>query len=95
MEPFARTIDAAKKHVVSSSLERVDWNAKLVRGDRVEVELTRSPADSVGALLAEALTLQELAELQRKLVEHQRGRLGMPTFPVKMIVQNPESAASI
>ena len=33
MEPFARTIDAAKKHVVSSTLERVDWNAELVRGD--------------------------------------------------------------
>jgi dihydrofolate reductase len=33
MEPFARTIDAAKKYVVSSSLDRVDWNAELVRGD--------------------------------------------------------------
>ena len=33
MEPFARTIDAAKKYVVSSTLDRVDWNAKLVRGD--------------------------------------------------------------
>ncbi|MGH8669806.1 MAG: dihydrofolate reductase family protein, partial [Burkholderiales bacterium] len=33
MEPFARTIDAAKKYVVSSTLERVDWNAQLVRGD--------------------------------------------------------------
>ena len=33
MEPFARTIDAAKKYVVSSTLERVDWNAELVRGD--------------------------------------------------------------
>ena len=33
MEPFARTIDAAKKYVVSSKLERVDWNAELVRGD--------------------------------------------------------------
>src|SRR5919107_4057569 len=32
-EPFARTIDAAKKYVVSSTLERVDWNAELVRGD--------------------------------------------------------------
>jgi dihydrofolate reductase len=31
--PFARTIDAAKKYVVSSTLERVDWNAELVRGD--------------------------------------------------------------
>src|SRR5262245_3345077 len=33
MEPFARTIDAARKYVVSSTLERVDWNAELVRGD--------------------------------------------------------------
>jgi dihydrofolate reductase len=32
-EPFARTIDAAKKYVVSSTLERVDWNAEIVRGD--------------------------------------------------------------
>jgi len=28
-----RTIDTAKKYVVSSTLERVDWNAELVRGD--------------------------------------------------------------
>jgi len=33
MEPFARTIDAARKYVVSSTLNRVDWNAELVRGD--------------------------------------------------------------
>src|SRR5258705_134149 len=33
MEPFARTIDAAKKYVVSSTLDRVDWNAELVHGD--------------------------------------------------------------
>ncbi len=33
MEPFARTIDAAKKYVVSSTLDRVAWNAELVRGD--------------------------------------------------------------
>ena len=32
-EPFARTIDAAKKYVVSSTLDRVDWNAELVHGD--------------------------------------------------------------
>src|SRR5215813_9956661 len=29
MEPFACTIDAAKKYVVSSTLDRVDWNAEL------------------------------------------------------------------
>src|ERR1700741_3188353 len=33
MEPFARTIDAAKKYVVSSTLEQVDWNAELLRGE--------------------------------------------------------------
>lgn len=33
MEPFARTIDAAKKYVVSSTLELVEWNAEFVRGD--------------------------------------------------------------
>ena len=32
-EPFARTIDAAKKYVVSSTLNQVDWNAELIRGD--------------------------------------------------------------
>lgn len=33
MDPFARTIDAAKKYVVSTTLPRVDWNAELLRGD--------------------------------------------------------------
>ena len=33
MEPFARTIDGAKKYVVSSTLEQVDWNAELLHGD--------------------------------------------------------------
>jgi dihydrofolate reductase len=33
MEPFAQTIDAAKKYVVSKTLGRVDWNAELVHGD--------------------------------------------------------------
>jgi dihydrofolate reductase len=46
MEPFARTIDAAKKYVVSSTLDRVDWNAELVRGDdlgKAVQELKREP----------------------------------------------------
>ena len=33
MEGFAHTINAARKYVVSSTLEQVDWNAELVRGD--------------------------------------------------------------
>lgn len=32
-DPFCRAIDAAKKYVVSSTLDRVDWNAELVRGN--------------------------------------------------------------
>jgi dihydrofolate reductase len=45
MEPFARTIDAARKYVVSSTLQRVDWNAELVRGDLGEAvsKLKREP----------------------------------------------------
>ena len=33
MMPFARTIHAAKKYVVSGTLAQVDWNAELLRGD--------------------------------------------------------------
>jgi hypothetical protein len=31
--PLARTIDAMKVHVVSETLDRVDWNSEIVRGD--------------------------------------------------------------
>jgi hypothetical protein len=39
MEPFARTIHAAKKYVVSRTVHRVDWNAELVRGDLGSADL--------------------------------------------------------
>jgi dihydrofolate reductase len=44
-KPFARTIDVAKKYVVSSTLDRVDWNAELVRGDlgKAVQQLKREP----------------------------------------------------
>jgi dihydrofolate reductase len=32
MEPFAQTIDAAKKYVVSSTLDRVDWTRSSREG---------------------------------------------------------------
>jgi len=63
MEPFARTIDAAKKYVVSSTLDRVDWNAELVRGDlgRAVQQLKR---ESGKGLLTGGLKLpQALAEM--------------------------------
>ncbi len=61
MEPFARTIHAAKKYVVSSTLERVDWNAELVHGDLAEAvqQLKQQPGTGVfvgGVQLARALT---------------------------------------
>ena len=45
MEPFARAIDAAKKYIVSSTLDRVDWNVELVRGDLATAvqQLKREP----------------------------------------------------
>ena len=48
-EPFARTIDAAKKYVVSSTLDRVDWNAEFVRGDlgKAVQELKREPGNGL------------------------------------------------
>src|SRR5262249_10858551 len=50
MEPFARTIDAAKKYVVSSTLDRVDWNAELVRGDlgKAVQQLKQQPGKGLG-----------------------------------------------
>jgi dihydrofolate reductase len=61
MEPFARTIDAAKKYVVSSTLERVDWNAEFVRGDlgKAVQQLKREAGKGLfvaGTKLALALT---------------------------------------
>jgi dihydrofolate reductase len=62
-EPFARTIDAAKKYVVSSTLDRVDWNAELVRGDLGEGvrELKREPGK--GLLVGGVKLPLALAEL--------------------------------
>jgi dihydrofolate reductase len=49
MVPFARTIDAAKKYVVSSTLDTVDWNAELVHGDLGEAvqQLKEQPGDGL------------------------------------------------
>ena len=61
MEPFAQTINAAKKYVVSSTLEQVDWNAELVRGDlgKAVQQLKRAPGKGLfvgGVKLPLALT---------------------------------------
>jgi dihydrofolate reductase len=61
MDPFARTIDAAKKYVVSSTLDRVDWNAEFLRGDLATAvqRLKRAPGKGLyvaGVKLPLALT---------------------------------------
>jgi dihydrofolate reductase len=64
MEPFARTIDAAKKVVVSGTLDRVDWNAELVRGDHLEETVRRLKREPGKGLFVGGVTLPlALAEL--------------------------------
>src|SRR6476659_189299 len=76
MEPFARTIDAARKYVVSSTLDRVDWNAELVRGDLATAvrQLKREPGKGLftgGVTLP--LALAELGLIDEyELVVHPR-----------------------
>jgi dihydrofolate reductase len=62
-KPFARTIDAAKKYVVSGTLECVDWNAELVRGDlKTAVErLKQEPG--TGLFVGGVMLPMALAEL--------------------------------
>jgi dihydrofolate reductase len=76
MEPFARTIDAARKYVVSSTLDRVDWNAELLRGDlgTAVQQLKREPGEGlfVGGLKL-PLALAELGLIdQYEFVVHPR-----------------------
>ncbi|HVX39898.1 MAG TPA: dihydrofolate reductase family protein [Gemmatimonadaceae bacterium] len=63
MLPFARTIHEAKKYVVSNTLEHVDWNAELVRGDLATTiqELKRQPG--AGLLVGGLMLPKTLAEL--------------------------------
>ncbi len=76
MEPFARTISAAKKYVVSSTLDRVDWNAELLRGDlgKAVQQLKREPGKGllVGGLKL-PLALAELGLIDEyEFVVHPR-----------------------
>jgi dihydrofolate reductase len=63
MQPFARTIDAAKKYVVSSTLERVDWNAELVRGDLAESVRRLKAQPGKGVFVGGVTLPRALAEL--------------------------------
>ena len=63
MEPFARTIDASKKYVVSSTLDRVDWNSELVRGDLGDAIQQLKSEPGKGLLLGGVTLPLALAEL--------------------------------
>jgi dihydrofolate reductase len=68
MEPFARTIDAARKYVVSNTLDRVDWNAELVRGEHLEEAVRRLKGESGRGLFVGGVTLP-LALAERGLID--------------------------
>ena len=64
MEPFARTIDVAKKYVLSSTLDRVDWNAERVRGDLLGTAVQQLKRESGKGLFVGGVKLPlALAEL--------------------------------
>ncbi|MDD7942190.1 dihydrofolate reductase family protein [Actinomycetospora lutea] len=63
-EPFARSINEAKKYVVSNTLTSVDWNAELVRGDDLEATVRRLKQEPGEGLYVGGVTLPlALAEL--------------------------------
>ncbi len=73
VEPFARTINAAKKYVVSSTLKSVDWNAEFVRGDLGEAvrKLKQEPGNGLyvgGVMLPTALAEMGLIDVYEFLV---------------------------
>ena len=77
MKPFARTIDAAKKYVVSSTLERVDWNSELVRGNLGEAvqRLKQEPGEGLfvgGVTLPLALAEMGLIDEYEFVVQSDR-----------------------
>jgi dihydrofolate reductase len=63
MEPFARTIDAKKKYVVSSTLKQVDWNAELLRGDLREAVQQLKEEPGTGLFVGGVTLPLALAEL--------------------------------
>ena len=63
MEPFARTIDAAKKYVVSGTLKQVDWNAELVRGDLEKAVRQLKQESGKGLFTGGVMLPMALAEL--------------------------------
>ncbi len=73
MEPFAKTIDAARKYVVSSTIGSVDWNAEILRGDLAGAvqQLKEIPGKGIltgGVTLPRALAALDLIDEYEILV---------------------------
>lgn len=76
MEPFAQIMNAAKKYVISSTLDSVDWNAEILRGD-LEQNVRRLKQQPGNRLSTGGVTLpRALAELglidEYEIVVHPR-----------------------
>jgi dihydrofolate reductase len=95
-QPFAKTIDAAEKFVVSSTLTSVDWNSQLLRGNlRQEVQrLKEMPGEGLytgGVTLPTALAQWDLIDeyefivLPRVAGHGPRLFEGLPPLDVKLV----------
>lgn len=76
MQPFARTMDAAKKYLVSSTVNTAEWNTEMVPGDLATFvqHLKQQPGRGIGVggvQLAMALTELGLID-EYQIVVHPR-----------------------
>jgi len=76
MQPFARMMDAAKKYLVSSTLNTSEWNTELVRGDLAAFvqQLKQQPGKGIGVSGVQlAMALTELGLIDEyRIVVHTR-----------------------
>ncbi|MBL7952643.1 MAG: dihydrofolate reductase family protein [Flavobacteriales bacterium] len=76
MHPFAKTMDAAKKYLVSRTIDTAEWNTEMVRGDLATFvqQLKQQPGKGIGVggvQLAMALTELVLID-EYQIVVHPR-----------------------
>lgn len=107
MVPFAETIDAARKYVVSSTLPQVDWNAELLSGDLGAAVRQLKQMPGRGLALGGVTLPRALAELglidEYELIVHPRiaGRgptlfAGMPRpVDLKLVDRNELGSGAV
>ena len=76
MQPFASTMDAAKKYLVSSTVDTMEWNTEMVRGDLATFvqQLKQQPGKGIGVGGVQlAMSLTELGLIDEyQIVVHPR-----------------------